>query len=155
MHVEVVVDGRTARVHVDHAAQPQLTVTDLKRPWASRPGRVVGKVRCSRNFSNVTVTPSPAGPASGRARRRARFRFITRWALGPWTSGGRAAGAVCRPFPLDATEAEPADPQPARFRRAAPALVASPLGCWRARPAERAARTVRLAFGYSDAVTIF
>ena len=157
VHVEVVVDGRTARVHVDHAAQPQLTVTDLKRPWASGRVGLWGRSGAG-NFSNVTVTPSPAARPPAARTDVPLSGVITRWALGPVDEA--AAEPAERVPPVahwDATEAEPNGIlNLARFRRAAP----SPGGqssrlLARTVLRSAAARTVRLAFGYSDAVTIF
>ena len=72
VHVRLVVSGYTARLFVDGAAEPQLVVTDLKRPWTR--GRVALWGRLGgANFSNVVVTgiqlPAPdpkAAPAPAR-----------------------------------------------------------------------------------------
>src|SRR5678815_2361177 len=51
LHVRVAVAGRTARVFVDGAAEPQLVVTDLKRPWAAGQIGLWGRLG-GANFTN-------------------------------------------------------------------------------------------------------
>ena len=157
VHVEVVVGGQTARVYVDHAAEPQLTVTDLKRPLARGRVGLWGRFGAA-NFSNVTVTVSPSAPAPAALARAPLPGIITRWALGPVDSAPAEIPSRVPPVPRwDAVAAEPDGVlNIARFRQAAPGVRDQPDRVL-ARTVLRsaAARTVRLAFGYSDAVTIF
>jgi len=159
VHVEVVVAGPTARVHIDHAVEPQLTVTDLKRPRSSGRVGLWGRFGAA-NFSNVTVTPAPPAARSvADAPRGAPLPgVITRWALSPADKApADPPGGLPTISSWEAVEAEPSGIlNLARFRRPAPA-VAGQLDRVLARAVLRstAARPVRLAFGYSDAVTIF
>jgi hypothetical protein len=157
VHVEMVVEGATARVHIDHATQPQLTVTDLKRPRASGRVGLWGRSGAA-HFSNVTVTASPATPAPTVRPTVPLSGIITRWALGPVEASPAEAPvrlpAVAR---WEAIEAEPNGIlNIARFRTAAPGTTGqSNRVLARTILRTAAARTVRLAFGYSDALTIF
>ena len=57
VHVEPVVAGYQARLTVDGAAEPQLIVTTLKRPWVRGLVGFWGALG-GANFSNLTVRPS-------------------------------------------------------------------------------------------------
>jgi hypothetical protein len=82
VQVRIDVEGYTARVFVDGSVVPQLTVTDLKRPWA--PGRVGLWGRFgSANFSNVKITPSASSAPSVAPASAPEPGVITRWALSP------------------------------------------------------------------------
>src|SRR5262249_11065365 len=67
VHVKLVASGYTARLFVDGAANPQLTVTSLRRPWTR--GMIgLWSFLGGANFSNVIVSPAdttapPARPA--------------------------------------------------------------------------------------------
>ena len=157
VHVQVVIEGQMARVYVDHAAQPQLTVTDLKRPWASGRVGLWGRSGAA-NFSNVTVTASPAGPPPAARTIVPLPGIITQWALGPVeTAPAEPPDRLPSATAWQAVEAEPSGSlNLARFRQLGPAAPGR-LSRVMARTVLRsvAARRVRLAFGYSDAVTIF
>jgi hypothetical protein len=68
VHVKVVVSGYEARLFVDGAAKPQLTVTSLK-PVDSGHDRVV-ELLGGANFSNVIVTPADTTAPAARPRNR-------------------------------------------------------------------------------------
>jgi hypothetical protein len=83
LHVKLVVSGYAARLFVDNAASPQLTVTSLRRPWTR--GRIgLWGALGGANFSNVIVSPAgttapaarPAEPPPGR-------QTLTKWELSP------------------------------------------------------------------------
>ena len=59
VHVRLVVAGQTARLFVDGAAEPQLVVTDLKRPWARGQVGLWGRLG-GAHFTNVVVTEAPS-----------------------------------------------------------------------------------------------
>jgi hypothetical protein len=157
VHVKVAVEGRTARVFVDHAPDPQLTVTDLKRPWASGRVGLWGRSGAA-HFSNVTVAPAPAASAPQPTHVAAAPGIITRWAIGP------AAKPAAEPWdrlpPVTAWDEVTAESSGvlniARYRRP----VEGPRDRADVVPARtilRAAgpRRVRVTFGYSDDVTVF
>jgi hypothetical protein len=83
LHVKVVVSGYTARLFVDGAANPQLTVTSLRRPWTR--GMIgLWSFLGGANFSNVIVSPAdtsapPARPVEPPAGRHT----LTKWELSP------------------------------------------------------------------------
>src|SRR4030095_9939854 len=63
VHVKLVVSGYEARLYVDGAATPQLTITDLKRPWAHGQVGLWGGLSGGA-FSNFTLSPAdPGAPA--------------------------------------------------------------------------------------------
>jgi hypothetical protein len=83
VHVKLIVSGYEARLFVDGAANPQLTVTSLKRPWTR--GMIgLWSFLGGANFSNVIVSPAettapaarPAEPPPGR-------HTLTKWELSP------------------------------------------------------------------------
>lgn len=159
LHVEVAIAGRSARVRLDGADAPQLTVTDLKRPWASGRVGLWGRFGAA-HFSNVRVTAAspvpvsaPAAPAIGPLP-----GVLTRWALSPTD---KAPAEPLERLPAvaswEAVEAEPSGIlNLARFRRPAPGPRDRPDRVLARTVLHSAsARAVRLEFGYSDAVTIF
>ena len=83
LHVKLVVSGYAARLFVDGAANPQLTVTSLRRPWTRGMIGLWGALG-GANFSNVIVSPAdttapaarPAEPPPGR-------HTVTTWELSP------------------------------------------------------------------------
>src|SRR5262245_60363824 len=83
LHVKLVVSGYEARLFVDGAASPQLTVTSLKRPWTRGMIGLWGALG-GANFSTVVVSPAettapaarPAAPPPGRD-------TLTKWELSP------------------------------------------------------------------------
>ena len=83
LHVKVVISGYTARLFVDGAAKPQLTVTSLRRPWTR--GMIgLWSFLGGANFSNVIVSPAdtiapPTRPVEPPAARDT----LTKWELSP------------------------------------------------------------------------
>ena len=57
VHLKLVASGNQARLYVDGAATPQLTMTDLKRPWAHGQVGLWGGLG-GASFSNFTVSPA-------------------------------------------------------------------------------------------------
>lgn len=161
VHIRVVVEGVRAQVFVDNATTPQLTVTDLKRPWARGRVGLWGRSGAA-NFSNFKVTPidrpaptaaRPASPEAG---------IITRWSL----SQSFVAGVA----PVDRLPASPTfdtvAPESsgllniAKYRRPAarPAGSAPDAGDTvyaRAILSAGTAQRIRMTFGYSDDVVVY
>src|SRR5262245_20202802 len=83
VHVKLVASGYTARLFVDGAANPQLTVTSLKRPWARGTIGLWGALG-GANFSNVTVSPADTtAPATRPAEPPPARGTLTKWELSP------------------------------------------------------------------------
>lgn len=83
VHVKLVVAGYSARLYVDNAAEPQLTVTSLKRPWARGMVGLWGNFG-GANFANVVVTPADTGAPASRPSEAAPSRpTLTTWELSP------------------------------------------------------------------------
>lgn len=82
VHVKLVVAGYSARLFLDGAADPQLTVTTLKRPWTRGKVGFWGSLG-GGNFSRLSVTPAdttaPAPPEEPPADRRT----LVSWDLSP------------------------------------------------------------------------
>lgn len=159
VHVRIVIDGYTAEVFVDGATTPQLIVADLKREW--RPGRVGLWGRSgAAHFSNVTVTPRTQ-PAPQRRLTTPAAGMITRWSI----SQSFAASVLDLSRVPDTVAFDPITSEPsgmvniAQYR--SPARVRPTNDDGRntvfAKAVLRAPRAlrIRLAFGYSDDVTVF
>ncbi len=165
VRVRLVVAGYTAKVYVGGAAEPQLTVTDLKRPWARGFVGLWGRAGAA-NFSNVTIVPEEgaaprapdAAPVPG---------VIRRWWLSP-AREAPAASADRLPVAGDASRDawEPVIAEPSgilkigRYRRGTgtgrdPRRSPRHVVLARALLTAQAAQRVRLSFGYSDEVTVF
>ncbi len=164
VHVRLVVQGDSAKLYVDRALEPQLTVSDLKRPWARGQVGLWGRLG-GANFTNVLVTPSqsaapaprqPAAPAPG---------VIAALELSDVLD---AAKVPARALPdLRSIEWKTAAVEPsglvniARYRQPVVARLANPargsrdLVLARAFVTSATAKRIRLVFGYSDAVRIF
>src|SRR4029453_8758102 len=92
LHVKLVVSGYAARLFVDGAANPQLTVTSLRRPGTRGMIGLWGALG-GANFSNVIVSPAdttapaarPAEPPPGR-------HTVTTWGLSPGLGTRRGKG---------------------------------------------------------------
>ncbi len=83
LHVKLVASGYTARLFVDGAANPQLTVTSLKRPWARGMIGLWGSLG-GANFSNVIVSPAnTTAPAARPAEPPPAPHTLTKWELSP------------------------------------------------------------------------
>ena len=83
LHVKLVVSGYTARLFVDGAATPQLTVTSLRRPWTR--GMIgLWSFLGGANFSNVIVSPADTTAPTMRPVEAPPGRHtLTKWELSP------------------------------------------------------------------------
>ena len=83
VHVKLVVSGYAARLFVDGAANPQLTVTSLRRPWTR--GMIgLWSFLGGANFSNVIVSPADTtAPAARPADPPPAPHTLTTWELSP------------------------------------------------------------------------
>ncbi len=157
VHLRIVVAGFEARVYVDGAAEPQLVVTDLKRPWARGAIGLWGRSG-GANFSNVRITPAPDNDPGARPRTAAAAGTIEAWRL---SAAYDAATVDPRQLPAastapswDAVASEPSGiVNVAQYRR----RVSEGRSVVFARTMLRSPRTqrVRLTFGYSDDVSVF
>ena len=163
LHVRLVVEGYTARVYVDRAAEPQLTVRDLKRPWARGQVGLWGRLG-GANFANVVVTPAqttaPAPPAAA---------GYSQGVIGAWELSQVVDASKISPRTVPAsgltwtavTAEASGVVNVARYRQPVVARQTSPSKGSRdlvfARTVVTAAqgRRVRHVFGYSDAVHVF
>ena len=163
VHVRVIVDGYSARVHLDGAAEPQLTVTDLKRPWTRGHIGLWGRSGAA-NFSNVRVSAlNRAAPI----RPPATFApgVIDRWSVSPsmdaaivppdrlpddrslaWEAVTAEASGILNIAQYRHKVAEV--PRDSRQSSRDVVFVKTTL-------TSATAQRVRLSFGYSDDVTIF
>jgi len=160
VHVRVVVEEFTARVFVDNAAAPQLTVSDLKRPWSAGRAGLWGRFGAA-NFSNFRVTrrirPAPvtrsAVPDAG---------VVTHWAISPpFAVSSVPTDRVPDNINWERVESEPTGTlNIGRYRTLLPSragLNEDRRSTVFAKAILRVAegRLVKLSFGYSDDVTIF
>ena len=156
VHVRVEVDGYIARVFLDNASNPALTVRELRRPWSAGFVGLWGRFGAA-NFSNFKFTRADRQkPSRSRAERTA--GAITRWEL----SASFDAASVAHDRRLEdqgkqahwqAVEAEPNGLLNFAEHRMLPDAergVAFARTVITASSAER----VRLSFGYSDDVTV-
>jgi hypothetical protein len=158
LHVRLVIAGYSARLYVDDAVEPQLVITDLKRPWTEGPIGLWGRAG-GANFSNVTVSPVASDPPPRRPTIAPPVGTVSRWRLS-------AAADAEKTSPLAMPNAEPSpaswESVPveasglvniARYRN----KVTAGRDVVFARTVLRSARAqrVRLTFGYSDEVSIF
>src|SRR6185295_17084305 len=82
VHVRLVVSGYTASLYVDGAAQPQLVVVDLKRPWARGSVGLWGRLG-GANFANLAVQASDASPPAAKPQPEPSRRILATWDLSP------------------------------------------------------------------------
>jgi hypothetical protein len=164
LHVRVAVEGRTARVFVDRAPEPQLVVTDLKRPWAAGQVGLWGRLG-GANFTNVVVTPARATAPAPAPDAPAARGVIDRWELSQVFDEAKASSRRL-PDPSRVTwmpvVTEPSGllniaryRAPVVAREAAPARDSRDVVFARAVVTATESKRVRLVFGYSDAVRIF
>jgi hypothetical protein len=165
VHVHLAVSGRVARMFVNHAAEPQLVIADLKRPWV-RGSVGLWALAGAANFSNFTFSSSSSstGAESGPTRSNA----------GPDLAPGVLQRSCLSPRLTPASPRRSASPGRAWYARRL--KFPSPAGaqhrslssqvtpihrdtrqntrtwCSRRPPSVRRARRVRMQFGYSDAV---
>lgn len=163
LHVRLVVEGATVRVYVDRAAEPQLTVKDLKRPWRRGQVGLWGRLG-GANFTNVVVAPAQTTAPASAAPGPVSQGVISSWELSQVVEASKipprtlpASGLTWTAVTAEASGLV----NVARYRQPVVARQASPAPGHRdvvyARTAVTAAtgRRVRLVFGYSDAVHIF
>jgi hypothetical protein len=83
LHVKLVVSGYEARLFVDGAAKPQLTVTSLRRRWTR--GMIgLWSFLGGANFSNVIVSPADTtAPTAPPAEPPPAPYTLTKWELSP------------------------------------------------------------------------
>jgi len=82
VHVRLVVGGYAARVFVDRAPEPQLVISDLKRPWARGQVGVWGRFG-GVNFANLVVSPAPTAAPPARVEAPVAPGVISTWELSP------------------------------------------------------------------------
>ena len=83
LHVKLVVSGYTARLFVDGAANPQLTVTSLRHQWTRGRIGLWGSLG-GANFSNVIVSPAETtAPAARPAEPPPERHILAKWELSP------------------------------------------------------------------------
>jgi hypothetical protein len=165
VHVRVVVQGYSARVYVDGASEPQLIVTDLKRPWARGYIGLWGRSGAA-NFSDVKFSDA-TGTAPNRPPAATAPGIIGHWSLSPTFD----AATVSRERLPDAAIANSGDWKAvtseasgivniAQHRRKiavprTPQDLPRDVVFARTTLISQIAQRVRLSFGYSDDVTIF
>jgi len=160
VHLRLVVSGYSARLFVDNASDPQLVVTDLKRPWVRGRIGLWGRFG-GANFSNFTFTAADTtAPAVTTA--ASSNQLLLDWELSPaWETARVPADRL----PAAATAWSPVRAEAsglvniARFRRGVrtPASVATSRDLVFARTTISSAqpRHARLVFGYSDSIHVF
>lgn len=160
VHLRVVVSGYSARLFVDNAPEPQLVVTDLKRPWARGQIGLWGRFG-GANFSNFTFTAADTtAPAATTV--ASSNQLLLDWELSPaWET----ASVSDERLPATTSNWSPVRAEAsglvniARFRRG----VRTPASAGTSRDlvfaktiiASAQPRHARLVFGYSDAVHVF
>ena len=83
LHVKLVVSGYTARLFVDGAANPQLTVTSLRHQWTRGRIGLWGSLG-GADFSNVIVSPAETtAPAARPAEPPPERHTLAKWELSP------------------------------------------------------------------------
>lgn len=166
VHVRLVVEGYGARLYVDRAADPQLVIKDLKRPWMRGQVGLWGRLG-GANFANVVVTPSGSAAPATHEEAKPSPGVITAWELSPVFDAARISPrkipdpAVAGSFEWTPATAEPTGllniaryREPVVARQASPAKGSRDLVFARTTITSTQARRVRLVFGYSDAVAI-
>ena len=166
VHVRLVVGGYAARVFVDRAPEPQLVISDLKRPWARGQVGVWGRFG-GANFANLVVSPAPTAAPPARVEAPVAPGVISTWELSPVFDAAKV-GFDRVPDVLSRTRdwlrVAPESSglvNVARYR--APVVARQPNAAPGSRDLVLARTTitaglptrVRLVFAYSDAVRIF
>ena len=165
VHLRLAVKGYTARLYVDRAADPQLVVTDLKRPWARGQVGVWGRLG-GANFANLVISSDTSATAPAAVPSAPLASAISTWELSPvWdeaqVSPSRLPDARANAGWMKVTAERDGLVNIARYRQpivrrqASPAANNRDLVFARATITSPAARRARLVFAYSDAVHIF
>jgi hypothetical protein len=166
VHVKLVAEGYRAKLYVDRAPEPQLVITDLKRPWVRGQVGLWGRLG-GANFANIVVTPASTGAPAERRDNPPAAGAITQWELSPvFDAANVSPRALPSPSLAPAGQWMPVTAEPsglvniARYREPVIARQPNPpptsrdLVFARTTITSAQARRVRLVFGYSDAVTI-
>ena len=156
VHVRVEVDGYVARVFLDNAATPALTVRELRRTWAAGFVGLWGRFGAA-NFSNFTFTRA-AGSMPARTTTAPAAGAITRWELSPSfdakaVAHERRLDDQAKPTQWEAVQAEPSGLLNLAAHRKLPDAERGVVFARTTITAAAPAR-VRLSFGYSDEVTV-
>jgi hypothetical protein len=158
LHLRLVLAGYTARLYVDNAIEPQLVITDLKRPWMAGQIGLWGGAGAA-NFSNITLTPARSDPPARRPTVGPPLGTIPHWRL-----SAAADAAKTSPLTLPNGEPSPATWESvpvessgllniAQYRRKV--TVGRDVVFARTVLRSSRAQRVRLTFGYSDEISIF
>jgi hypothetical protein len=161
MHVRLEVRGATASMFLDNNAKPALVVKELKSGVSHGRVGLWGRLGGAL-FSNVKVTPAEPSPAPPIAATPA-AGVVARWLVSPAFDAAKAGEAVPRPDASWTTmDVESSGLlNIGRQRRKITKLALNPLDNGTdvvyARSVIRAdrAKSVRLDFGYSDAVAVY
>jgi hypothetical protein len=157
VHVRLVITGYTARLFVDAAQEPQLIVTDLKRPW--RRGRIGLWGRGGgAHFSNVRVTDASGTTQPQRTSVVFPPGTIEQWQLSPAYPASTMDPLEPPRIPAGAASWQAVSAEGsglvniARYR----SKVSADGDVVFARTVVRAhaAKRIRLTFGYSDEISI-
>jgi hypothetical protein len=161
VHLRLVVSGYSARLFVDNASEPQLVVTDLKRPWSR--GQIGLWSRFGgANFSNFSFTAADTTAPAAASSPLPSSQLLMDWELSPaWETASVADDRL----PPKTTGWTPVRAEAsglvniARFRRGvrtpASASTSRDLVFARAIISSAQPRHARLVFAYSDAVHVF
>lgn len=161
VHLRLVVSGDSARLFVDNASEPQLVVTDLKRPWARGQIGVWSRFGAA-NFSNFTFTAADTTAPAAVSSPAASSQLLMDWELSPATETSateddRLPSKTAGWTPVRAEASGLVNI--ARFRRGirTPASASTSRDLVFARTIISSAqpRHARLVFGYSDAIHVF
>jgi hypothetical protein len=161
VHLRLVVSGYSARLFVDNAPEPQLVVSDLKRPWARGQIGLWGRFG-GANFSNFTFTPADTTAPPTVTPPASSNQLLLDWELSPaWQTPAISDERL----PQTTTNWSPVRAEASglvnigRFRRrvrtAASASTSRELVFAKTIISSSQPRHARLVFGYSDAVHIF
>ena len=164
VHVKLVVAGYSAQLFVDGARQPQLTVTNLKRPWARGMVGLWGNFG-GANFSNLVVSPADTdAPRSRPAEDPPARQTLTTWELSPAFETATTPpdalpdrGAARDWMPVTAERSGLVNVAEYRHGARTPASAAGSRDLVFARTVITSSRAQRmkLVFAYSDAVHLF
>lgn len=158
VHLRIVIDGVTAKVFVDDAAVPQLTITDLKRPWSRGRVGLWGRSGAA-SFSNFKATPVDRATPAPRPVTRAPGT-IARWTISQPLSAATAEG-LPEKIEWESVSSESTGllniGQYRKLLATRPGTNGDARTTVLARAVLRAdrRRSVKMTFGYSDEVTVY
>jgi len=165
VHVKLVASGYTARLFVDGASEPQLTMTSLKRPWTRGMVGLWGGLG-GANFSSFVVTPADTvAPATRPLDAPPARTTLTTWELSPAYETASVSpdalpaargGASWTRITAEASGLVNISQYRASVRSAAGTAKGSlDLAFARATITSQRAQRMRLVFAYSDGLRIF